>query len=1004
MKSFFFIILFLFIHTELQAEDLGSLISPGKLAKSHEKYDAIKSCTKCHKLGGGVPDQKCLNCHEKLDKLIRNKKSIHARYSDPCIQCHGDHKGRNYKLISLDEKKFDHNQTGYKLEERHGEIACKKCHKKKNTFRGLKADCLSCHKNYHKGRLKKDCLSCHNFRDWKETEKFDHNRDAAYKLTGLHLKVKCKDCHRKNRYKIKHFKRCDSCHKNPHKKEKITKKKLCRECHVTGGWKVVKINHSKTKYPLTGKHKKVACGKCHKKKKITGIPFDTCNSSYCHKNPHGKQFKGQKCDDCHTTRRWSPSLFRHGSSYYKGFKLKGRHRKTSCEKCHKKGRYRGLKYGSCVTSDCHRDPHRKQFKGQKCTNCHSEKRWKPSHFDHNSKRYKGFKLEGKHLKTKCNRCHFKGKYRKTSSRCYSCHKKDDIHKKALGKTCGKCHNAADWKKSFFDHNKQSEFPLIGKHKTVKCKKCHKNKRYQSKKKKCAHCHKDIHKGEFKGACNVCHTQYDWQPKKYPHGDKTGFFLKGVHRDLICIDCHKTKGSFKNLRRECSRCHEDPHFNQFGRLSCSECHGEFTWAPTAFNHSKTIYPLMGNHRLAECDSCHSNGLYKATTRRCISCHESQYMAAPNHLSDGYSQDCTHCHFVNFIGWGFRHEPVSTGCSSCHINSSNPPKPADHNANNWVTCEDCHKSTALWTFTHSSKGGGCSLCHLDYSTPPKPESHRINNLTVCEDCHQSTATWASAHPSVSGGCSSCHLNSSTPPKPASHSINNLTTCEDCHQSTLTWATTHQSVSTGCSACHLGYSNPPITAKHTTYNWVSCENCHQSTALWTFTHPAAATGCSLCHLDYSTPPKPASHSINNLTLCEDCHQSTATWASAHPSVSGGCSSCHLNSSTPPKPASHSINNLTTCEDCHLSTLTWTTAHQSVSTGCSACHLGYSNPPRTAKHTSQNWVTCEECHKSTTLWTFAHPAAGTGCSTCHLDYSNPPKTAKHTSHNWVTCEECHK
>ncbi len=50
---------------------IGSLLTPGDLCSAHARYEGVSNCTKCHKLGVGVPDEKCLECHVKLAKRIR---------------------------------------------------------------------------------------------------------------------------------------------------------------------------------------------------------------------------------------------------------------------------------------------------------------------------------------------------------------------------------------------------------------------------------------------------------------------------------------------------------------------------------------------------------------------------------------------------------------------------------------------------------------------------------------------------------------------------------------------------------------------------------------------------------------------------------------------------------------------------------------------------------------------------------------------------------------------
>ncbi|MEK7774074.1 MAG: hypothetical protein AAB307_06965, partial [Deltaproteobacteria bacterium] len=475
----------------LAKSGFDALISPGELAASHSRYEGITNCTKCHSMGSGVPDGNCLDCHDKLAAKIKSNRGLHAKYTEPCIKCHSDHKGRSYRMIALEKDKFNHDRTEYPLRDRHTDVSCRKCHKTEGSYAGLSQACISCHKDEHNKQLDADCGKCHNIKGWKDIKKFNHAIGAAYALTGKHLDIKCEKCHAQGKYKPVAFKSCADCHKDPHR----------------------------------------------------------------------NQFPGKNCEACHTVKGWASTLFDHASPEYKGYRLEGRHLKVSCEKCHAQGKYKPVAFKSCA--DCHKDPHRNQFPGKNCEACHTVKGWASTLFDHASPEYKGYRLEGRHLKVNCEKCHAQGKYKPLASECQSCHLKDDAHKDELGKVCKKCHITEGWKKITLDHKLQTSFPLVGKHADTQCEKCHKNKAYKIPAQKCADCHKDEHKGKFKEECNSCHTQADWEPRTFDHKKKAGFELGGLHRDLPCTDCHAVKGEYRKLSRYCNQCHTDPHFNQFG---------------------------------------------------------------------------------------------------------------------------------------------------------------------------------------------------------------------------------------------------------------------------------------------------------------------------------------------------------------------------------------------------------------------------------------------------------
>ncbi|MBI5903424.1 MAG: cytochrome c3 family protein [Deltaproteobacteria bacterium] len=1002
-NSFFAIAIVLIIQTAAwAADDIGSLINPGDLASAHSKYEGIKNCTKCHRLRGGIPDNNCLDCHEKLAKQIASRRGVHAKYTDPCIKCHTDHKGRDFKIISFDKDKFDHGRTDYPLKDRHARVDCAKCHKKTGVYGGLSTECVSCHTDAHKKQLSEDCSRCHNIAGWKDTGRFNHNLGSAYALTGRHTDVKCIKCHSQGRYKPLEYKSCKDCHKDVHKGQ--FKDRTCESCHSVNGWKTTSFDHNSAGYngyKLEGKHLKTPCDKCHQQGKFKPLAYKTCKDCHndvhkgqfkdrtceschsvndwkttsfdhnspeykgyklegkhlktpcakchqqgkfkplayktckdCHNDVHKGQFKDRTCESCHSVNGWKATSFDHNSAEYKGYKLEGKHLKTPCDKCHQQGKFKPLAYKTC--KDCHNDVHKGQFKDRTCESCHSVNGWKATSFDHNSPEYKGYKLEGKHLKTPCDKCHQQEKYRPVDTACKSCHAKDDTHKNELGALCDKCHTANDWKKTTLRHNTQTRFPLIGKHTDTPCEKCHTNKRYKSKDDKCADCHKDVHKGKFKEECGSCHTQVDWAPRKFDHRKMTGYALGGVHNDILCANCHTAKDDYRKVNRYCGQCHVDPHLNQFGMMDCEKCHGQSSWNPVAFRHSGTGFPLTGQHRAAECSSCHKNRIYRNTLTICYNCHAQQYASAPNHLARSYSRDCTQCHDTFFNSWNFSHRSINSGCSTCHLNS----RPSSHTANPTMyptTCESCHTSTTTWSaHSHITASTGCATCHLN----SRPSSHTADPTmypTTCESCHTSTTTWsAHSHTTASTGCSTCHLNS----RPSSHTADTVKypiTCELCHNSTTTW-TSHQHTSTsGCSTCHINARPSTHTANPTRYT-TTCETCHKYPT-WTFSHSTVSTTCSTCH-STDAPAAHLTYSAYFGTSCQNCHtypawttatinhSSFTTFPTSHKGYSK-CSDCH--------PTQQYNNGY--CIECH--TAHGAKVHNTTSnSSCLACH-----PTGTAK-----------------------------------------------------------
>ena len=135
-------------------------LSPGDLVEAHAHLEGLLKCTKCHDLGEGVSESKCLACHTLLKERIDRDKGYHASNEikrTACVSCHNDHHGRTFDIIRFDKDNFDHSLTGYVLEGAHLRQDCRSCHKdqfisnaeirnKTYTFLGLETRCESCHR------------------------------------------------------------------------------------------------------------------------------------------------------------------------------------------------------------------------------------------------------------------------------------------------------------------------------------------------------------------------------------------------------------------------------------------------------------------------------------------------------------------------------------------------------------------------------------------------------------------------------------------------------------------------------------------------------------------------------------------------------------------------------------------------------------------------------------------------------------------------------------------
>jgi len=507
----------------IQAE-ANKLLMPGDVIKGHAKEE--ESCEKCHKkFDKGAQARLCMDCHKDVGKDVRGKTGYHGRMEQgrECKDCHTEHKGRDAKVAEFDYSKFDHALTDYPLKGKHAnaKIKCEDCHKAEKKFSEALNACNECHKkdDKHKGSFGAKCESCHVERDWKEIL-FDHDKKTKYPLIGKHKDATCGSCHKGDLFKDKLQMTCVSCHKK--EDDKAHKGKFgtrCESCHIEKGWKEILFDHDKTKYLLLGKHKEAKCTSCHKGDLYKDkIKVTTCVS--CHKKEDGKAHKGMfgtKCESCHAERGWKVILFDHIKETKSKYPLLGKHKETKCTSCHKGDLYKDKLKDDCWS--CHeKDDKHKGQEGKKCETCHKEDSWAKTIFNHD--RMSKFPLLGRHGLVDCKKCHIAVTFKDAKSDCWSCHEKEDVHKRKLGTDCRMCHNSRDWKAWDFNHDK-TDFKLDGAHRKVGCYKCHQRQMSGAVvlSSSCGNCHgrDDVHNGSYGSQCQRCHVGDKWNEVKMGFG-------------------------------------------------------------------------------------------------------------------------------------------------------------------------------------------------------------------------------------------------------------------------------------------------------------------------------------------------------------------------------------------------------------------------------------------------------------------------------------------------------
>ncbi len=522
---------------------LSAQFSPGPLSRAHERLEGSTNCTTCHEVGREISGRKCLACHKEISASIEHQTGYHFRVaSQECVACHKEHLGKDAKTMSFDERTFDHTLTGFALTGKHARLNCESCHNRQRVTDPAVISILttSPHRSY----------------------------------LGLRQS-------------------CAGCHADPHHGQFSAE---CASCHTTEAWSPARnFDHSKTKFPLEGKHAAVACEKCHQgmAKKSAGRAMDLATKPFadctpCHTSPHMSRFGGAECRSCHGAEGWAAALSKPFDHRATSYALEGRHARLRCEDCHHTTMRQGfqqtflLPHKRCT--DCHADRHNGEFTStyrNDCSLCHTLGGFKPSTFTVERHSKSRFVLAGAHQAVPCNSCHHPlnpgpPSFRFTDLRCESCH--TDVHRGEFAaqmkdRSCGACHSTDQWSTAAFDHSK-TKFPLEGKHRLLACTECHKEQRpgggtrlqFTAIPTRCETCHADVHAKQFAAGgltdCASCHTPDGWTGLLFDHNTRTSFPLTGGHSRVPCASCHHreligdtTAVRYRPVSTVCESCHQ-----------------------------------------------------------------------------------------------------------------------------------------------------------------------------------------------------------------------------------------------------------------------------------------------------------------------------------------------------------------------------------------------------------------------------------------------------------------
>jgi len=426
----------------------------------------------------------------------------------------------------------------------------------------------------------------------------------------------------------------------------------------------------------------------------------------------------------------------------------------------------------------------------------------------------------------------------------------------------------------------------------------------------------------------------------------------------------------------------------------------------FDHFKTGFEITGAHKRAKCESCHKDGVFKGTPKKCKGCHSRntriQATPEPNdrlHTVAG-KNNCSNCHeTLTFTGAKFHTEGVVLKAA--------------------VACSTCH----------SANGGA--------QKPPSDEIHvdALSQGRDCGSCHSVGKQWHAAvvdhtDPKMQTNCVRCHRDNKL--NLAGHF--KLDTCENCHSypsfsNGRMDHTNAEVLTTECSACHrrvqpLGKAASPKNDQFhlsATVASQSCGNCHSPTQAWTAAKVDHASfgpsDCYQCHAN----DKSGVTAHAPLTMCGACHAYSTGFTQSNMDHaargSATCRSCHnrvtpLGTAEGPPNDSYHTTGAAAQSDCGSSGchsvnvpfgsagVDHTLAANQTNCARAGCHLG-KDAEAPAPHVGL--TSCHSCHSRNAGWASAnmdHSAVGgKQCKTCHSRTQplglaeGPPNDTFHTS-----------
>ena len=286
--------------------------------------------------------------------------------------------------------------------------------------------------------------------------------------------------------------------------------------------------------------------------------------------------------------------------------------------------------------------------------------------------------------------------------------------------------------------------------------------------------------------------------------------------------------------------KSPHGEKLN-INCSVCHTTDNWnkiKTREFDHNKTKFPLVGQHKTVDCRKCHTSLTFSESKKECSACHIDIHQGT-------VGNDCERCHTPN--SW------IVTKVKQIHQQAGFELVGAHAAAD----CARCHTSASMLRFDNiRTDCYGCHKAKYDETTGGSIDHKAIGFDTDCARCHTMTGfEWSASGKGfdhsffpLSGGhniaCDACHFENDYKTKLSPE-------CSACHgvsNNNPVLAHKGQWAKYECSECHTiqGWSSIKKFAQHDSNwgriysgehkgKWDSCTDCHNN--------PTKAT-CNKCH----------------------------------------------------------------------------------------------------------------------------------------------------------------